>query len=208
MIQLQTQNVGKRYGKRVLFRGMSESFEGGSVTAVTGVNGSGKSTLVRILAGVLTPGKGQVALRISDRAITREQHPFHIGLVAPYLNVYEDFSPEENLLFLARARGYDKPGDRIASVLERVGLPDRGKDLVKTFSSGMKQRVRIASALFFNPPVLLLDEPGSNLDESGHSLVRSIIEESAEDGRIVVLATNDDREVALCTREVRIGDFA
>jgi heme exporter protein A len=208
MVQLQANNIGKRFGKRVLFRKMTVQFEGGTATAITGINGSGKSTLIRILAGVLAPGKGTITLTVDGASVDSEYHPFHVGLVAPYLNLYEDFSPAENLQFLARARGTDKPAQRIDELMRRIGLPTRINDPISTFSSGMKQRIRIATALFGDPDVLLLDEPGSNLDEAGLDLVSSIITEATERGKVVIVATNDEREASLCSTRVFLGDYA
>lgn len=101
----------------------------------------------------------------------------------------------------------DKPGVWIDEVLEQVGLRDRADDLVTTFSSGMLQRVRFAVALVVSPDVLLLDEPGSNLDDAGREIVRGVISSSRKAGRVVVVATNDAREADLCDEGVSITDF-
>ena len=207
MVQLQADNIGKRFGKRVLFRKLSHNFAGGTATAVTGINGSGKSTLIRILAGVLSPGKGSVLLDVDGVAIDQDQHSLRVGLVAPYLNLYDDFSPSENLQFLARARGYDAVPQRIDALMDRIGLPQRKNDLLSTFSSGMKQRIRIAAALFSDPAVLLLDEPGSNLDEAGIELVKSVVADAIGRGKVVIVATNDEREVSMCSSRVYLGDY-
>jgi len=186
---------------------MSFELTGGCPVAITGSNGSGKSTLIRILAGVLRPSRGSVTLRINDTEIEREQQPFHVGLVAPYLNLYEAFSPAENLKFIARSRGIKDAGKRVDGILAKVGILDRRDDFISTFSSGMKQRVRIAAALFCEPEILLLDEPRSNLDDEGKILVSEVIEEATENGRIIVIATNDETEAAQCQTQIRIQDY-
>lgn len=204
---LQTTRVGHRFGQRVLFRKMDLRFEGGSTTAVTGPNGSGKSTLVRILAGLLTPTKGTVDLLLDGNRIEDEHRPMQCGMVAPYLNVYEGFSPRENLQFLASVRGLGRRHPRIQEVLERVQMADRADDAVSTFSSGMIQRVRLACALLSDPPVLLLDEPTATLDLDGIATVRSIIDEAVSRGKVVIVATNEPEEAAACEYRVDIGDY-
>ncbi len=203
---LQATRVGHRFGQRVLFRKMDLRFEGGSTTAITGSNGSGKSTLVRILAGLLTPTKGDVDLMVDGTRIETEHRPMQCGMVAPYLNVYEGFSPRENLQFLASVRGLGKRHPRIQDVLERVQLADRADDLVSTFSSGMIQRVRLACALLSDPPVMLLDEPTATLDLDGVATVRSIIDEAVSRGKVVIVATNEPEEAEACEYRVDIGD--
>jgi heme exporter protein A len=207
MLRLQATNIGKRFGTRILFRKMSFELSGGGPVAITGSNGSGKSTLVRILAGVLRPSRGSISLLVNDKLIKPEHQPFHVGLVAPYLNLYEALSPSENLRFIARSRGMKEADRQIDLMLTKVGLFDRKDDYISTFSSGMKQRVRIAAALFCEPEVLLLDEPRSNLDEAGRVLVSEVIQSAAESGKIVVVATNDDLEAAQCQTQIRIQDY-
>ena len=180
---------------------------GGRTLAITGTNGSGKSTLVRVLAGVMRPSRGEVVLKTGTVFCSRADRPFRCGLVAPYLSVYDRFTPRENLRFIGRARSMDNLEGRIESTLEEVGLPGRMDDLVMTFSSGMKQRVRLAAALLPEPDVLLLDEPSSNLDEEGRRTVEAIVDRTAMAGRIVIVATNDSREADRCQDRLDVLDF-
>lgn len=131
----------------------------------------------------------------------------HIGLVAPYLNLYDAFTPTENLRFVAKARSIPSFQDRISTVLEKVELSTRAHDPVGTFSSGMKQRLRFAFALFAEPPVLLLDEPSANLDANGVKLIHAIIQQASTDGQIVIIATNDADEAASCDDSINVEDF-
>ena len=204
---LEASNLSKRFGRRLLFHKLSLRVRGGETVAVTGANGSGKSTLLRILAGVMTPTDGEVSLWTEGAVVPAERHPMHVGLVAPYLNVYDGFTPHENLHFIARARGLAGAEARIRRMLERVELDGRSEDMVSTFSSGMKQRVKFAAALLCEPPLLLLDEPNVNLDAAGQEMVRSIVEDQTGAGGIVVVATNDDREEGRHDRALRVEDF-
>ncbi|WP_228350634.1 ABC transporter ATP-binding protein [Rhodocaloribacter litoris] len=201
------EDLGHRFGRRILFRRLGFTLEGGQALAVTGANGSGKSTLVRILAGVLVPSRGTVTLTAGGRAIPPAQRPLHVGLVAPYLNVYEGFSARENLAFLARARRLPEAPRRIEAVLEAVELTARADDLVATYSSGMKQRMRFAAALLADPPLLLLDEPTANLDAPGRAMVSRIVAGALAAGRLVVIATNDAGEAAGCSRILCVEDY-
>ncbi len=207
MHRLQAEKVGKRFGSRILFRKMSFEALPGTTTAITGSNGSGKSTLIRILAGVMKPTKGSVSLDICGKLVDDAQRPMHIGLVAPYLNVYEAFTPRENLKFIARARRMSDYASRIEQVLRDVNLLSRIDDPVATFYSGMKPRVRFATAFFTDPAVLLFDEPTANLDVKGIETVRNLIKGAVERNRIVIIATNDPEEADACDDLVCVEDY-
>lgn len=207
MHQLVVERLGKRFGRRILFRELAFALDAGASLAVTGANGSGKSTLLRILAGVMAPTKGTVRLSVDGQAVSREERPLRVGFVAPYLNVYDDFTARENLDFLAKARRLAGASERIASVLELVALGDRADDRVKTYSSGMKQRVKYAAALLAEPPLLLLDEPSSNLDVAGLQMVDRVMAHQQEQGGLLIVATNDAAEAARCREAIRIEDF-
>ena len=207
MPTLRANNLGQRFGRLLLFRRMSFTLEGGTSLAVTGANGSGKSTLLRILAGVLSPKAGSVSLSVEGQSISDEAHPLHAGLVAPYLNVYDDLTARENLQFLSQTRALPGPEARIATVLDDVGLGARGNDLVGTYSSGMKQRVKVAAALLAEPPLLLLDEPSTNLDTMGVDMVERVMDQQQARGGLLVVATNRADEAAAHDRTIRIEDF-
>ena len=190
-----------RYGHRRLFEALTFDVRPGEPLAILGANGSGKSTLLRILAGVLDPIAGSARLEADGDTLSGDALTRRVGFVAPALQFYEAFSTRENLAFLARARRLPDPDAAIARVLERVGLADRADDPVSTFSTGLGQRLRLASALLHDPPVLLLDEPGATLDAAGRQLVADVV--GLED-RILVVATNDPLEAERCPRRVTL----
>ena len=206
MASLVAEQVGHYFGSLLLFRRLSFTLEGGESLAVTGANGAGKSTLLRVLAGVLTPKAGTVRLHVGDHSVDPEDHPRQVGLVAPYLGLYEALTARENLSFLAQARRLADADRRIDAVLDRVGLTDRADDPVSTFSSGMQHRVKYAVALLAEPPLLLLDEPSVTLDAAGRDLVASVVEEQRDRGGLVVVATNRPDEAARHDRSLRIED--
>lgn len=206
MPSLSVDRVGHYYGSLLLFRRLSFALNRGESLAVTGANGAGKSTLLRILAGVLSPKAGRVTLAMDEAEVPAEEHPRRVGLVAPALGLYESLTARENLGVLARARRLSDPEQRIAAVLERVALADRAGDLVSTFSSGMRQRVKYAAALLAEPPLLLLDEPSATLDQAGRDMVSRIIDEQRDAGGLVVVATNRADEADRHTRSIRIEE--
>ena len=200
-MQLVADRLSMRYGHRRLFENLSFSIHPGEPLAILGANGSGKSTLLRILAGVLEPVAGEVRLETSGASASGVELTPQVGFVAPALQMYEAFSARENLVFLATARRLTNRDDAIEGVLSRVGLAARADERVATFSTGMRQRLRLAGALLHTPPVLLLDEPGATLDAPGRDLVASIVDQS---DRILVVATNDPAEAERGPRRVTL----
>jgi len=206
MPSLTAEQVGHRYGSLLLFRRLSFTVEEGESVAVTGANGAGKSTLLRILAGVLDPKAGTVSLRVDGETVPPAAHSQNVGLVAPYLGLYETLTARENLAFLAQARRLSDADRRIATVLDRVGLASRADDPVSDFSSGMQHRAKYAAALLAEPLLLLLDEPSVMLDAAGRDLVESIVSRQRDRGGLVVVATNRPDEAARHDRSLRIED--
>jgi heme exporter protein A len=190
------EGVAKRYDARIIFKGVSGDAVPGKVLVITGPNGSGKSTLVRILCGLVRPTVGRIEWRSSpDPPIARDDWRRHLGVVAPAMSVYEELTAMENLQFFARVRGLGAMERRCRECLDRVGLdPDR-RTQVMGYSTGMVQRLKIAQAMLHDPPVLMLDEPGSNLDPAGQDWLEGFTREAAADGRTIILATNDRREM-------------
>jgi len=187
-LELHAISLKKVFNRRVIFQDISFSLRSGQTLIVTGKNGSGKSTLVKIISHILTPSNGKVEFVSSSRPPSLPQDL--IGLVSPYLQLYEEFSARENLQFSLAIRGMASRDSAIDDLLGRFTLRARMNDPVQTYSSGMKQRVKLAMALIHQPPILILDEPMSNLDHEGISSVREVMATHRKKGLLVV-ATND-----------------
>lgn len=201
------ENIEKKFVNRLIFRGVNISLESGSSIAVTGRNGSGKSTLVKILSNLLKETSGKISLNINGREIQREKYYLHTGFVAPYLNLYDELTALENLRFFSGLKMCGKDYDGyINDLLEKVNLYKRRNDAVKSYSSGMKQRLKYAFAVLNNPELLILDEPRSNLDNEGIKLAYEIAEKQKEKG-ILILATNDREDTELCSSVLNIENY-
>lgn len=197
-------DLSHRYGPRVALRPVSFDVAGPGAVAVTGENGSGKSTLLRILAGLLRPTRGRAGIEVGGVAIAPRQRRPHVGLATPELSFYEEFTAAENLRFAAESHGLPNVQAAVQDALVKTGLTPRAGDRVSAFSSGMKQRLRLAFAVLHDPEVLLLDEPGSHLDEEGRAVVERLVLERSATG-LVVLATNDPREIELAQSRIPLS---
>ncbi len=204
MTKLTLDGIAKRFGRRILFRKLSVSVAGGQALAITGSNGSGKSTLLKIIAGVMTPTKGQVHLSIKGNDVIPENRPLQMGFVSPYLNVYDGFTARENLEFIAKVRRLTNTQDLIDELIATVSLKGRENDPVQTYSSGMKQRVKFAAAMLTSPAVLILDEPTTNLDVAGIKMVKTLMQRQKDRNGIIVLASNDAEEVTWCDASIDV----
>jgi len=208
MICLNARGIGHKYGYKRIFAGIWLELKGGTVLTITGINGSGKSTLLKILAGVLRSTNGYVELIISDKIIPRSQHSMHIGLVAPYVNVYEDLTLHENLTFITQVRSMSPDSKRIENIVAKVGLGKKFNQPIRNYSTGMQQRVRFAVALFHSPKILFLDEPTIGLDLEGRGVFETMVAQAKKEGHLVVIASNTKEDIALADRSLCIEDYA
>ena len=196
--------VSKAYGRRRICLDVSLELKIGDRLAVVGPNGSGKTTFLKLLCGLLRPDHGVIHYTNDGVAEDRLTWYRFVGLVAPDLALYDELTALENLRFLSRVGGWPKADAELRSLLVEVGLEEREHDLVVTFSSGMKQRLKYAAALVKNPPLLLLDEPTANLDEAGVAMFGRMINTYRSRG-ICVMATNDPKEAELAERQIVMG---
>lgn len=204
MHSLKSAGISKRFGPRKVFSDIDFELKTGQSLAVVGPNGSGKSTLIQILLGLQRPTRGQVSYALDGQTLNEESIRAKISFVAPYLNLYDYLSGEENLKFFSAVAGEHVTGKEINRLLARVGLEGRGLDYVVGYSSGMKQRLKYAVAMLNRPDFLFLDEPTSNMDEAGRQMVADIISEY-KPGSIVIIATNEQQEYGFAEQICRLG---
>lgn len=203
---LEVNQLTKYFGRRLIFSNLNFRFENKGIYGISGPNGSGKSTLVKILAGIIGANKGEVKHFLDGKEIVPEKIHNHIGFVSPYLVLYEEFSAEENLLMFAKIRGVEYDKERVDYLFEKFLLLKRKDDLVKTYSSGMKQRLKFIFALMHSPQLIILDEPTSNLDDEGKNSVYEIIREEGKE-KIVLVASNEKNDLELCEKTIFLENY-
>jgi heme exporter protein A len=203
---LEVNQLTKYFGRRLIFSNLNFRFENKGIYGISGPNGSGKSTLVKILAGIIGANKGEVKHFLDGKEIVPEKIHNHIGFVSPYLVLYEEFSAEENLLMFAKIRGVEYDKKRVDYLFEKFLLLKRKDDLVKTYSSGMKQRLKFIFALMHSPQLIILDEPTSNLDDEGKNSVYEIIREEGKKN-IVLVASNEKNDLELCEKTIFLENY-
>jgi len=194
-VTVEIADLAMAYGSRPLFTGLSAVLRPGRCTVVTGPNGSGKSTLLKIVAGLVRPMDGDVALAAdgAGRTTASSERRRLTGYVAADRSPYVELTAAENLRFAARLRGLPPPD--VARMLTDVGLAaSRADDLVGSFSSGMRQRLKIALARIGEPPLWIWDEPTAMLDDPGRAIVQRLLTEHLAEGGTALVATNDGSE--------------
>lgn len=203
---IHSQNLSKLFGRRLIFKDINFSWSGNGIFGISGPNGSGKSTLVKIVAGLIAASSGKLIHKNSEVEIIPELLHNHIGFVSPYLVLYEEFSAWENLKIFSKIRGVTFNKELILFYLNKFLLDTRKDDLVKTYSSGMKQRLKFIFALMHSPEVLIFDEPTSNLDEEGKKVVYNIVKEEGKN-KIVIIASNEVKDLELCDEVLLLEKF-
>ena len=206
-MQIEAQGLGRRYGRQWIFKELSHVFRPGTATAVLGPNGAGKSTLLSILAGQLLPTTGQVHYTLGGRALPVAEVPRQLAYCAPYLDLPEDFTLLELLAFHTRLKPL-RTGVSVADLVDIMYLQKARHQPVREFSSGMKQRLKLGLALYAAAPLLLLDEPTTNLDATGAAWYLEHVARVRQDAnRLVIVSSNVPAEYAFCEAQVRITDF-
>ncbi len=204
-LSVKAEGVGKDFNRSPVFRDLAFEVSSGESLAVTGKNGAGKSTLVKILSGLLSPTFGTVTYELEGAKAPFEVLRPRLGFVSPYLQLYDEFSALENLEVLSKIRDTEPlKSDRVQGLFHRLNLWHRRNDDVRTYSSGMKQRLKYIVALAHDPILLFLDEPTANLDEEGIDAVKTLLQERGSFS-VLILATNDEREAGWCGKRIHVG---
>lgn len=198
------QNVGRRFNKEWIFRNLSVEFTSGNSYAILGPNGSGKSTLLSVLTGSLSPSEGEISFS-DTKEISVENIYKYISLAAPYLELVETFTLKESIDFHFKFKNFASGLDS-KKLITILGLEKAANKEIKYFSSGMKQRTKLALACCTDTPILFLDEPTSNLDVQGINWYRELIENFGKD-RLTIIGSNQIQEYDFCTNQIQISDY-
>lgn len=198
--------ISRKFNYEWIFRNVDFEFEKGNAYAILGSNGSGKSTLLQIISGHLHPSEGEVIYSKNNKIIPVEDFFRHVTFSGPYLELIEEFTLEEMLTFHFRFRKFRDNLD-VNAVIDITGLARNRNKPIKYFSSGMKQRVRLATALLSVSDVVLLDEPAANLDRKAIEWYRNLISAHSEDRIIIVCSNSQSDEHDFCTQSIVIDDY-
>ncbi len=193
------EKVGKSLGNREVLKGVSFAVERGDIFGYLGPNGAGKTTTIRILLGLLKPTSGKATILGED--VSRDEARRKVGFVLESDGLYDNMTAEENLGYYARIYGVTEPAERVRGLLHSVGLGDRAKDKIATYSKGMRQRLALARAMIHEPELLILDEPAAGVDPSGQMEVREVILNMANEERktIFLSSHNLDEVQRICS---------
>ncbi len=193
-------DAGKRFNREWIFRHANQEFIPGKSYAITGANGSGKSTLLQVISGSIIPNEGTVSFIRGNNTIAPEMQFREVSICAPYLEVIEEMSALEFLNFHAGFKPLIKPFTP-KEIITKVQLDHAADKQIRYYSSGMKQRIKLAQAFFTDSPVILLDEPCTNLDTDGIELYLSLIRDHCNN-RTVIVSSNDITEYSFCEKTI------
>ncbi len=208
LIEVKADNISKRFVRNNnIFSNFTINVINGEIIGLIGENGSGKSTLMKILAGILTQSSGKLEYYLNRKLIEKNLWNKHYAYVAPYVNLYEEFTPLEHYKVIADIRDIPFDENQLDEDLEYFKLYKYKYTTIKNFSSGMKQRYKFILANQSNSEILYLDEPTSNLDENGINKVFQLIEKKISNNGTVVIATNEERERDICTQLYNIMEY-
>jgi ABC-type multidrug transport system ATPase subunit len=204
-LEISLEKIGKRFNREWIFRDVNARFVQGEKYAIIGANGSGKSTLLQLIAGLIIPNAGEMHYKYAESQTSIEiQNVYEkIAIAAPYLELIEEMTPVELLTFHSKFKSLTKS---ISEILEEIQLSSASEKQIRNFSSGMKQRLKLGQAIFSETPILLLDEPTSNLDQQGIDLYHHLID-AYTTNRLVIISSNDANEYRSCSVVYKMDDY-
>src|SRR6185437_10236955 len=189
-------NLGKRFNRDWVFRNLNFTFDIGNHYAITGPNGSGKSTLLQIISGATILNEGSISYFENNKPFPPEKIFEKISLAAPYLDLVEEMTLVEFFSFHHNMKGWLNSLNT-EEIIGLSSLENASHKQIRYYSSGMKQRVKLAQAIFSDVPVVLLDEPLTNLDTNGILMYQELIEKYCKN-RLVIVSSNDRKEYSFC----------
>ena len=199
--KISLENFGKKFNYEWIFRGFSYEFVSGEAYAITGANGSGKSTFLQCLAGFFPQSEGKISYSQNNKIIAEDSFYTYLSFAAPYQELIEEFTLMEQINFHQK---FKKLSQTPKEIIQKLRLEHSESKFIKNFSSGMKQRLKLGLALYANTPVLLLDEPTTNLDTENISWYKDEIRQNLAD-RLVIVCSNDANEYDFCKKIIKIS---
>lgn len=202
-LKISLDKVGKRFGYSWLYRNIKLDIKSGESLAIQGPNGSGKSTLMKIISGYLTPSEGTCTYYLGSKKIDPDHIYKHVSFSGPYIDLIDEFTLEEHIRFHASLKPF-RNGYSTTDIIDRLGFhSSKTHDQIRTFSSGMKQRIKLSLSILSDTPVCLLDEPTTNLDTQGVEWYLGLIKSNMSD-RVVIIASNVDADHDFCEDRIRL----
>jgi len=205
MMKINLEHIGRRFNREWIFRDVNYVFESGISYAILGANGAGKSTILQVISGSLSSSEGIISYSNDGTLLNPENVFEHLSFAAPYLELIEEFTLTELIDFHFRFKKY-RSGLNRDLLIELIGLKHSEHKAIKNFSSGMKQRVKLALAFCSDTEMILLDEPSSNLDQQGLEWYLSLTEHYSSD-RILIICSNQIQEYSFCKEQLNIADY-
>lgn len=202
-MQIVVKQLGKRFNREWVFRKLEYSFQSTQSYAIIGSNGSGKSTLLQVLGSITSPSEGVVEYFTEATLVEPEKMHSHITIAAPYTELIEEMTAREFLQFHFAFKQASIPVNDILAIVQLVHAADKQ---IRYFSSGMKQRIKLAQAIFSSSEILLLDEPCTNLDEEGIKLYQLLIQDYCKN-KLIIVSSNDVQEYAFCKHQIHIQQY-
>lgn len=201
------QDLGRRYNREWIFRHLDYSLSFGKKYAILGPNGSGKSTLLKVISGSLAPSQGKIDYVDTNMQPIQPENVFQeLAIAAPYMELIEEFTLRELIAFHFKFKSF-LPGFDTEGIVQLLGLEKSLDKEVRFFSSGMKQRVKLALACCSSSSVVLLDEPMSNLDTAGEDWYLTLIERTIQADRLLIIGSNQEKEYAFCDEHIQIMSY-
>lgn len=199
-------DIGRRYNQEWIFRHIDYTFSSSKKYAILGPNGAGKSTLIKVLSGNLTPSEGGVIFEKDGREIDVEKIYARLTIAAPYVELIEEFTLSELLDFHFKFKSY-YGGFNKESIISLLMMEKSNHKEIRHFSSGMKQRVKLALACCSDSDIVLLDEPTSNMDVQGENWYIELLEKTISADRLLIIGSNQPKEYHFCTDFISMVDY-
>ncbi len=205
-IKIDLNNIGKRFRYEWIFKGVNQSLENGYSYAILGPNGSGKSTLMKVLSGHLTPSDGAIVFNLLDKKLDTDSIYKYVAYAAPYIELIEEMTLAEIIDFHATFKPLSK-NLKNRDLIAILGFEKSIDKEIRFFSSGMKQRLKLVLSICADTPILLLDEPTTNLDAQGVEWYQDLIKTYSNKNRLTIVASNIEHDYYFCEKTMNILDY-